>query len=214
MNYLRHYTKLIRKAEERRWVKNSTLTYVEEHHTFPKSVYGGNSRTVLLTGREHFVAHVLLWKGFEKRYGASHWKTIKMALAVTSMGMSKSGQRHPTSHQVEQMKLARSKATSGDLHWSRQPGRTNPFVELNKNPERAARIGEQNRQYQNKLVEEGVHHFLDPEWQAAHGLSQDDCAKGGRKSGKLPWWTNGVKTTRSLEKPGDGWKRGRKLYLQ
>jgi len=51
--------------------------YVEGHHTFPKSIFGKNTRIVYLTAREHYVAHALLWKSCEKRYGKNHNKTIK-----------------------------------------------------------------------------------------------------------------------------------------
>ena len=31
--------------------------YCERHHVFPKSVFGKNNRLVLLTAKEHYVAH-------------------------------------------------------------------------------------------------------------------------------------------------------------
>ena len=37
------------------------------------------------------------------------------------------------------------------------------------------------------------------------------CSDGGKIGGKLPWWTNGSENKRSLECPGDGWKRGRSV---
>ena len=38
----------------------------EDHHIFPVSIYGENDFTVALTHREHFIAHMLLWKMFPK----------------------------------------------------------------------------------------------------------------------------------------------------
>lgn len=32
--------------------------------------------------------------------------------------------------------------------------------------------------------------------------------KGGAKTGARPWWNNGIKDTKSIECPGDGWVRG------
>lgn len=64
MNYLKHYIKLIRKAQRRELPEE---IYVEKHHIFPKSCFGDNDYIVKLTAKEHFVAHLLLWKGFEKR---------------------------------------------------------------------------------------------------------------------------------------------------
>lgn len=87
MNYLRTYCNLIRKAERRGYnkkkVKDQGL-YVEGHHTFPVSIFGKNKRIVYLTAREHYIAHVLLEKIFIKRYGNTHWKTIKMSVSHIS----------------------------------------------------------------------------------------------------------------------------------
>jgi hypothetical protein len=32
--------------------------------------------------------------------------------------------------------------------------------------------------------------------------------KGGHKTGSMPWWNNGVKDTKSIECPGEGWSPG------
>jgi uncharacterized protein (DUF2147 family) len=85
MNYLRVYCNLIRKAENR----TSPEGYTEKHHTFPKSIFGKNNRIVVLTGREHYIAHVLLEKIFIKRYGLKDQKTIKMIYAHISMKASR-----------------------------------------------------------------------------------------------------------------------------
>jgi hypothetical protein len=81
MNYLKHYCKLIRKAEKR----NTLHTHKEKHHIFPISIFGKNNRVVNLTPREHYVAHLLLEKICIKRYGLSNKRTIKMNKAVLMM---------------------------------------------------------------------------------------------------------------------------------
>jgi hypothetical protein len=81
MNYLKHYCNLIRKAENR----TPPEGYTEKHHTFPKSIFGNNNRIVILTGREHYIAHALLEKIYIKRYGLNDIKTIKMIHAHTLM---------------------------------------------------------------------------------------------------------------------------------
>lgn len=78
MNYLKTYVKICRKAQER--IIDKSENY-EKHHVFPVSIYGENSFTVVLSLREHYVVHWLLWKAFIKRYGASDEKTRKMAIA-------------------------------------------------------------------------------------------------------------------------------------
>lgn len=81
MNYLKNYCCLIRKAENRTIPEG----YIEKHHIFPKSIFGKNKRVVALTAREHYIAHLLLWKGFNKRYGSSDRRAIKMFYALWCM---------------------------------------------------------------------------------------------------------------------------------
>ena len=81
MNYLKVYCNLIRKAENR----TPPEDYTEKHHTFPVSIYGKNDKIVVLTGREHYIAHELLERIFIKRYGLKDKRTIKMINAVIAM---------------------------------------------------------------------------------------------------------------------------------
>jgi hypothetical protein len=81
MNYLKIYCNLIRKAENRVPPED----YTEKHHTFPKSIFGNNSRIVVLTAREHYITHALLERVCIKRYGLKDQRTIKMIHAHTLM---------------------------------------------------------------------------------------------------------------------------------
>lgn len=78
MDYLRLYTTLISFRN-----KNILLspTYFETHHILPKCLGGDNSSSnlVRLTGREHFIAHVLLNKIFPNN--------MKLKRAITSFRM-------------------------------------------------------------------------------------------------------------------------------
>jgi hypothetical protein len=86
MNYLRAYVRLCKTAKSRNnFKKKYDKSLYEKHHIFPESVYGRNSYTVLLTFREHYIAHKLLWKAFKFRYGEHHHKTRKMASAYHFM---------------------------------------------------------------------------------------------------------------------------------
>lgn len=80
MNYLKIYFKLIKRAKNR-----AEVDFYEKHHIFPVSIYGENKKIVKLTPREHYIAHAMLYKGFVKRYGEKHYKTIKMAKAFLFM---------------------------------------------------------------------------------------------------------------------------------
>lgn len=81
MNYLKVYCSLIRKAENR----TPPEGYIEKHHIFPVSIYGKNDRIVVLSGREHYIAHALLEKVCIKRYGLNDYRTKKMINAVIAM---------------------------------------------------------------------------------------------------------------------------------
>ena len=82
----KHYIKLVRKAQNR-MLQNSE--YCEKHHIFPKSIFGKNNYIVKLTLREHFVAHLLLWKYYKRKYGNKNQKTIKMVYALNRMRTSR-----------------------------------------------------------------------------------------------------------------------------
>lgn len=61
MNYQKIYNKLIDRAQSENRLK-ATGTYYEQHHIIPRCLNGDNSKSnlVLLTAREHFMAHKLL----------------------------------------------------------------------------------------------------------------------------------------------------------
>lgn len=62
MEYLKHYNLLI---STRRQLNREKIKYdgLENHHIIPRSMGGDNSKEnlILLTTREHFIAHQLLW---------------------------------------------------------------------------------------------------------------------------------------------------------
>lgn len=72
MNYSAIYDCLISKARTR----TNVLEYGEKHHVVPKSLGGtnGKSNIVVLTGREHFLAHMLL----AKIHGKGMWQAARM----------------------------------------------------------------------------------------------------------------------------------------
>jgi hypothetical protein len=106
MNYLKVYCNLIRKAENR----TPPDGYTEKHHIFPVSIYGKNNRVVVLTSREHYVAHALLEKICIQRYGLNDQKTIKMVYAHTSM---KANGNYVNSYLYESARIRRKMLMSG-----------------------------------------------------------------------------------------------------
>ena len=89
MNYLKVYCNLIRKAENR----TPPEGYTEKHHTFPVSIFGKNKRIVILTAREHYIAHALLEKIYIKRYGLYDKRTTKMTYAHHMMKVPNKGNK-------------------------------------------------------------------------------------------------------------------------
>jgi hypothetical protein len=114
MNYLKVYCNLIRKAENR----TPPEGYTEKHHTFPKSIFGNNNRIVVLTAREHYVAHLLLRKIFIKRYGLKNWKTIKMINAL--WWMSNNTHKYCNSNLYEKLRIDISKMYIGENNPSKR----------------------------------------------------------------------------------------------
>ena len=72
LKYSKWYDSLINKALQR----SLPLTmYTEQHHIVPRSFGGSDdiSNLVKLTAREHYVAHLLLWKiRFPSVYGSKN----------------------------------------------------------------------------------------------------------------------------------------------
>jgi len=87
MDYELHYEKLITRGNTRKLV-----CYTEAHHIVPKCLGGLDikSNLVDLTGREHFVAHLLLVKIYPKEYGLI--KALNM-MCVSSDNQERIGNR-------------------------------------------------------------------------------------------------------------------------
>jgi len=66
LNYQKIYSALVEKAKVRGLDKSKHEGYFEIHHIIPKCLGGSDDKEnlVMFTGREHFVAHMLLWKAY------------------------------------------------------------------------------------------------------------------------------------------------------
>jgi len=78
--YIKAYIKICYNAKKENRKKNKD-TYYEKHHIKPKSLGGSDykSNLVLLTGREHYITHFLLYK---------HYKSINNKNGIIKMGYS------------------------------------------------------------------------------------------------------------------------------
>jgi hypothetical protein len=150
MNYLKVYCNLIRKVENRIPPEG----YVEKHHTFPKSIFGNNNRIVVLTAKEHYVAHLLLWKICKRRYGSKNEKTIKMfyALWMFQVNPNQSSNRKISSRTYKILKEKFSKIRSVDSYWYGQhlKGRERMKMNLKWKKEQKERNDRQKKKYMIK----------------------------------------------------------------
>jgi hypothetical protein len=151
MNYLRHYCNLIRKAENRIPPEG----YTEKHHTFPVSIFGKNKGIVILTAKEHYIAHLLLWKGFGKRYGKDNQKTIKMfyALWMFQVNPNQDANRKINSKTYKILKEKFSKMRGIDSYWYNQhlKGRENMKMNMKWQIEQKERNDRQKKKYMIKF---------------------------------------------------------------
>lgn len=134
MNYLKVYCNLIRKAENRTPPEGC----VERHHTFPKGIFGDNNRIVVLTPREHYIAHLLLEKIYIKRYGVGNKKTKKMTLACLIM---RNRSDKYNSHLYEQVRKRHSENMKEKMKGEGNPSYGVPCSEERKQKIREKHLG-------------------------------------------------------------------------
>lgn len=216
MNYLKVYCNLIRKAENR----TPPEGYTEKHHTFPVSIFGKNNRIVVLTAREHYIAHALLEKAFIKRYGLHHYRTQKMNFAHSAM---KCKNQYTNSYLYEN---ARKRRIQIMREQKMNCGENHPLYGKSPSEETRRKIGEamkgklageKNPMYSKSHSEEtkrkqseAMRGKYDGEKHPRYGKKHSEETKIKQsKSGKdKVWWNNGTTNTRSVKCPGEGWVLG------
>lgn len=74
MNYKKIYDQLVEKCRVRGLDKSALEGYYEKHHIVPRCMGGSDEveNLVLFTAREHYVAHILLWKVYPKDSNLFH----------------------------------------------------------------------------------------------------------------------------------------------
>ena len=116
--YTKIYFSIMNKAKSQHRKKNNR-TYYESHHIYPKSLGGSNDEEnlVLLTAKEHFVAHHLLTKMVEERQ-----HIIKMTHAFWRMCHSPQQKQQISATIYENLRLSRGKIMS-----EKMTGKNNHF---------------------------------------------------------------------------------------
>jgi hypothetical protein len=88
--HILRYQKFIESRKNRIIPEN---VYTEKHHIIPKSLGGNNfpDNLITLTAREHFIAHLILWKAYGEPMTIAFWmmqhrciKTCKHSCKITS----------------------------------------------------------------------------------------------------------------------------------
>ncbi len=148
MNYQKIHDSIIDNARKRKLPKE---VYTERHHVIPKSMGGDDEKNniVILTGREHFIIHWLLYKIYknsqmtyaffamtkpgnqsQRRYTSWSFHFARQAMA-SFMSLHRSGENHPfyglTGENHPHYGMKRSEKTKALLrgHASRRTGGKN-----------------------------------------------------------------------------------------
>lgn len=132
MDYKRHYDLLIEKRKKHIVIED----YYENHHIIPKCMGGNDSidNLVRLTSKEHYIAHMLLYK---------HYKTSKLAHAWFSMLRCDTNQkRFFTSKQYERARKAHIEVLKKEMK-----GKSNPFFGKTHTEEVRNIISEKNKKW-------------------------------------------------------------------
>ena len=113
--YFKWYWNICENARGRELPKE---TYAEKHHVYPKSLYPDQTDLVSLTAKEHYIVHLLLWRGFRYEYGVSDERTRKMACAFTMMNrISKNQQKRiKNSNEYSFLRIAYKESRLGKKH--------------------------------------------------------------------------------------------------
>lgn len=139
MNYLKNYNKLCvsRRLMNR---KKGDGVYYESHHIKPKWLGGGDDRNnlVLLTAREHYIAHYLLFKHYKDRSSSAAFHVMNVSCNMSYMDSKKyaevreyqslnlRGELNPSKRPEVRVRI--SKAVSGKNNGMHgRVGASNPF---------------------------------------------------------------------------------------
>lgn len=194
MNYLKHYIKLIRKAQS-----ETQSGYCEKHHVFPVSIFGKNKFIVKMTARQHYIAHALLQRIYIKRYGEDDMKSKKMIRAFFMMNTANGiGQhRYFNSRLFEKSKLTYIKSVTGKN--SPLYGKKRVFSEKHlENMRKSRKYGPDHPLYGIPRTEEIKKKISKPKC-ASHSKSMSEVRKGMKfteehkknlsesHKGNIPW---------------------------
>jgi hypothetical protein len=196
--YNNWYNQLIFRAKNRTLLEG---TYIEKHHVIPKSFGGDNSKNnlVKLLAREHYIAHLLLWK--MKFPGMYH---SKMAFAFNTFmnKMQKNNPLIPNSTHAYKInsKLYESFRTEyAALLSEKMKGVGNHYYGKTHSEEIRRKIGEKSKL---KEFKRGPEH---PSWGKTLNISEEGKKK--RSDAVRQMWDDPVRKQEILEKRREAMNR-------
>lgn len=200
--------------------------YTERHHIIPKSMGGldHSDNLILLTGREHFIAHVLLWKAYRNK---------QTNFALWSMKMKEKRNFHLSSKNYEQLKIEHSTFQSERMK-KNNPMHNSLSQEKISNHRKGCTLTEGTKikigkAHKGKIVSQETKQKMSASskgkpktMQHKLSLSLNHCDVSGSKNpmyGKsavkdkqLKWYTNGIENKFLTENTQPiGWTRGRTI---
>lgn len=142
MNYNKIYSELINKAKLENRVRNKDI-YYEKHHIIPKCMNGSNDNDnlVLLTGREHFIAHMLLYNIYPDN------QKIAYALLGMTIKSKKQNREYKISARIyEELRKNLKHSTETKKKISKNTvGENNPMYGKKQSDETKKKISEANK---------------------------------------------------------------------
>ena len=134
MNYIKIYFEICYNAKNSNREKTDINVY-ESHHIKPKSLGGSNteSNLVLLTYKEHYIVHFLLYKHYKSVNDT--FSSNKMAHAWNAMSLNTHGTRY-NSNTFSLAREAMKKALTGRILSKEQKQKISESVKASFNEER------------------------------------------------------------------------------
>lgn len=227
-HYLKRYYNFILYCN----IKNKNLSkdsYKENHHICPKAKdlfpeyknlkkYPWNNS--ILTGRQHFIAHWLLWKTFPS-------STMSTAFTLMNRKCKGKNKLKISSKSYQKLKedysIINSKSQIGKK-WDTSKPHFNIGRKASKETKEAMSNSRRSRPRKPHTAETvknisnalkkrcNSNNYIHPKGMLDKSHSTETKLKISKSHKGRVWWNNGITTCMSKTCPGPNWKKGRKLY--
>ncbi len=179
MNYKNHYNNLIEKAKGRK----NLQSYFERHHIIPKCFGGIDSREniVKLTLREHYIAHLLLYKSqTDKRKSYQMLKTLVMMKGKSKFNFNSKNYQTLREEFCKQQSI-RMSGKQHPMYGSSRSGEENPFYGKTHTTKTRKKISESRK---NNIIAKDTRNG-EISWVSKHDFERYDHYVGTTSGNKL-----------------------------